>query len=157
MNLTKLLCLSVISFSMSSFADTTIVNKSDLYGSWQCDHDFSEPQKNIKIKLNYSINLMKNGTSAGNADLLFSMGGMPELKYKEVDTALWSLEGNQLKFVSNNIQFINVSHPELEQLLNLQQLFPKRVNESVKVLGLSKKYIKIQSQQHNDVYTCLKF
>ena len=103
------------------------------------------------------INLMKNGTSTGNADLVFSMEGMPELKYKEVDTALWSLKGNQLQFVSNNIQFINVSHPELEQLLNLQQLFPKRVNESVKVLGLSKKYIKIQSQQHNDVYTCLKF
>lgn len=115
MNLTKLLCISAVSICMSSFADTAIMNKSDLYGSWQCEHDFSEPQKNMRVMLNYTINLMKNGTSVGNADLLFSMGGMPTLKYKEVDTALWRLQGNQLQFVSNNIQFINVSHPEPRQ------------------------------------------
>ena len=122
MNLTKLLCISAISFSMSSFADSTKINKADLYGSWQCDHNFSEPQKNIKIKVNYTINLMKNGSSTGNGTLLFSMGGMPELKYREADTALWGIKGDQLQFFSNNIQFINESHPELEQLLNLKQL-----------------------------------
>lgn len=156
MNLTKLLCLSALSFSMASFADQTNINKANLYGSWQCDHDFSDPNKNLKINFNYTINLINNGTSVGNATLLFAMGGMPQLQYKEADTALWSLKGDQLQFVSNNIQFINVSHPELEQLLNLKQLFPKSVNETVKVLELSKKHIKIQSKQHNDAYTCLK-
>ena len=156
MNFTKLLFISTFHFRFQVLLHPATINKADLYGSWQCDHDFSEPQKNIKIKLNYTINLMKNGTSAGNADLLFSMGGMPELKYREADTALWTLKGDQLQFVSNNIQFINESHPELEQLLNLKQLFPKSVNESVKVLELTKKQIKIQSKQHNDAYSCLK-
>jgi len=156
MNLTKLLCFSALSFSMASFAEPININKTNLYGSWQCDHDFSDPNKNLKIKFNYTINLINNGTSVGNATLLFAMGGMPELQYKEADTALWSLKGDQLQFVSNNIQFTNVSHPELEQLLNLKQLFPKSINEAVKVLELSQKHIKIQSKQHHDAYTCLK-
>jgi hypothetical protein len=99
---------------------------------------------------------MKNGTSEGFATLLFSMGGLPELEYREVDKALWSLNGTQLNIASNNIQFINVSHPEFDQLLNLQQQFPKSVKESVNVLELTKSHMKIQSEQHDEGYTCLK-
>lgn len=156
MNFTKLLFISILSLSISSFVHSTTIKKSNLYGSWQCDHDLGDPNKNLKINFNYTINLMKNGTSEGFATLFFSMGGLPELKYREIDKATWRLEGEQLHIQSNSIQFINESHPEFEQLLNLQQQFPKSVNESVKIVGLTKYTIKLQSKQHNDVYSCVK-
>lgn len=150
------LTLSALSFSTPNFAASPSFNKTNIYGDWVCSHELGETDENLQTKLNYKIRFNHNGTSNGNASLLFTINGLPPLVYQEVDTALWQIEGEYLTISSNNISFSNVSHPEFEALLNLQQHFPKSVNEKVKILKLTKKSLAVQSKNHSDVFNCGK-
>tara|TARA_R110001583_G_scaffold28634_3_gene101290 strand:- start:6336 stop:6842 length:507 start_codon:yes stop_codon:yes gene_type:complete len=163
MNLIKVLPLfSVLPLLAASFSMPTVaeqvktINKSDLYGSWGCQHEVEEPNTKMTIKVSYNINYVKNGTSNGVGALLFKVGGMPELKYSATDSSTWTLEGDNLTIKSNDINFKNVSHPELEALLNLKQILPTTINESGKILELSKTNLKVKSTSYGEVYSCLK-
>lgn len=157
MNSTKLLFVSMLlSFFVSHSAFSAEINKNNLYGNWQCKYDFNDPNKGLKVNFNYNIHFMKNGTSQGFATLLVSMGGLPELIYKEVDESLWTVKDNELNLTTKKIQFINVNNPDVEKLLNLQQLFPKKINESVIIIELTKHLIKIKPKKDSGVYQCSK-
>ena len=157
MNSTKLLFIAMILFAFfSNSAFSAEINKNNLYGSWQCKYDFNDPNKGLKLNFNYNIHFMENGTSQGFATLLVSMGGLPELIYKEIDESLWTVKDNELNITTKNIQFINVNNPDVEKLLDLQQLFPKKVNESVKIIELTKNLIKIKPNKDSGVYQCSK-
>lgn len=157
MNLIKVLPLLAFSFSMPTIADQVIkINKNDLYGSWVCQHEVEEPNIKMAIKVSYKINYAKNGTSNGVGDLLFKIGGMPELKYSVIDNSTWQLKGNSLTIKSQDIKFTNVSHTELENFLNLKKILPKSINESGVILELSKVNLKVKSTSYGDIYSCTK-
>jgi len=159
MKLTRSFLLSTLitpTLLWSSVTHSAAVKQEQLYGKWQCIHHFSEPNQNISIKVDYTIELMKNKTSVGKGDLFFTMGGLPPFAYKESDSSLWDLQGNLLTLQSTAIGFVNISHPELEQVLNLQQLFPKHIKETVEVVSVSAQQIKVASSSHGKAYTCDK-
>lgn len=157
MNLIKVLPLLAFSFSMPTIADQVKkINQNNLYGSWVCQHEVEEPNTKMAIKASYKINYAKDGTSSGVGALLFKIGGMPELKYNVIDNSTWQLKGDSLTIKSQDIKFINVSHPELDNFLNLKTILPKSINESGIILELSKVNLKVKSTSYGEVYSCTK-
>lgn len=132
------------------------ITEKNLYGTWLCQHDMEEPNTKMSIKVNYKINYLANGQSNGSGYLFFKINGMPELKYSVSDNSYWVLKGNDLNIKSKDINFENVSHPELEALLNLKKILPATVNESGTIMALTKTTLKVKSASYGEVYTCAK-
>jgi len=156
MHLPTFFLSSVFALVFSSPTLASAIDKSSLYGSWVCEHSLGNNNKNLQVNFIYHVNVNKNGTSTGEATLTFSMAALPPLIYQEVDTALWTLDRDNLTISSDNIQFSNMSHPEYEALLNLQQHFPRHVNETLKVTQLTKLALTLFSERYNDVYHCVR-
>lgn len=154
MNFIKVLLIVATAFPLQSLAAS--IQKNDLYGQWRCNYIFGSQIQNLKANITYNININKNGTNQGKGTILFSLIGLPELKYQETDTGTWALQENELKVVSTSLQFKNISHPELDQFLNLQNNLPRKINEILDIVKLTKETMTVQSKRHNKTYTCKK-
>ncbi|TEW55341.1 hypothetical protein E2R68_06225 [Psychromonas sp. RZ22] len=166
MKIIKTLPLLMFAFSLSSFATTPnsanavaknkSINKDNIYGYWHCKDEVIDPKTQIKVKVNYTVNFLNNGKSKGFGTALFTIPGMPVVTYKATDSSTWKLKGDQLTMSSTELTFVNVSNPELDQILNLKSFFPKKVNESAQILTLSKTSLKAKAKSNKQIYTCVK-
>ena len=166
MNLVKVLPTLMFIYSMPSFAaevstaestpTVSSITEKNLYGTWLCQHEVEEPNTKMSIKVNYKINYLTNGQSNGSGYLFFKINGMPELKYSVTDNSTWALKGNELNIKSKDVNFKNVSHPELEALLNLKKILPATVNESGTIMALTQTTLKVKSASYGEMYTCGK-
>ncbi|MDA7747041.1 hypothetical protein N8878_06905 [Psychromonas sp.] len=132
------------------------IDEKDLYGVWHCQHDTVEPRTKMKININYNINFAENGKSKGFGTLLFYIPNMPVIKYKATDSSSWSIKNDQLIMSSDEIKFVNVSHPQLDQFLNLKTILPQTINESGQIVELSKSTLKVKSNSYADIHSCSK-
>jgi len=161
MNLVKILPALLLFYAIPSMAESNVtnaspINKSNLYGSWFCQHKIEEPNSKMVIDVNYRIKYNQDNTSQGYGILLFALSGMPKLKYSITDSSTWQLKEDTLSMSSQNIEFKNVSHPELESILNLKKILPATVNESGKVINLSNDELTVKSEAYSDLIQCVR-
>lgn len=150
-----LLLLSVI--SMSSFAnETKAFDEKNIYGSWNCKDTIVDKKTKMTIKFDYNITYIDQGKSYGSGSVFIIPAGFSELKYHVSDRSTWSIKEGNLNISSTDFKLQNVSYPELEKILNLKSIFPKKISESVKILELTKFRIKVQSKRAGKQYTCFK-
>jgi hypothetical protein len=157
MNLINVLPLFTLVCSMSAFATgQKAINESDLYGNWNCKHEVNNSNTKMKAKINYNVNFFRTGKSNGFGTLLFKLPNLPELKYSLTGNSIWKIKEGHLLLSSTEIKSVNVSHPELDQLLNVKQFIPKRINESSNILKLTKSSLEVKSQSNGRIYACNK-
>ncbi|MDN2663250.1 hypothetical protein OW492_07640 [Psychromonas sp. 14N.309.X.WAT.B.A12] len=161
MNLVKTLPALLLFYAIPSMAETSVtnvtpINPSNLYGSWFCQHKIEEPNSNMVVDVNYRIQYNQDNTSQGYGILLFTLSGMPKLKYSITDSSTWQLKEDVLSMNSQNIDFKNVSHPELESILNLKKILPATVNESGKIVNLSKNELTVKSDAYSELIQCVR-
>jgi hypothetical protein len=153
----KILPLFVFTFSMSTLAnDSKTINENNLYGLWNCKHTMEDRKLKMKIKIDYDVNVVRNGKSNGVGVLLFKIPNFPELAYSLSDNSQWKIKGGNLTLSSTELKLKNTSYPELEKMLNLRRLLPKNINESAKILELTKSKLKVQSKSDGGIYACSK-
>jgi hypothetical protein len=153
----KKLSLLCLFFSFSTLAnDTTKINVKNLYGTWNCTHTMEEKISKMNIKIDYNIDILRNGKSTVLGTVLFKISNFPELKYNLSDSSNWKIKEGNLVLSSTELEVKNQSYPELEKILNLKSLFPKKVNESVKILELTKAKLKVWSRSDGGIHTCSK-
>ena len=155
----KILFVSLLSvtFSISVFAENTSgINITNIHGLWHCQGASFNAKTNMSIKGNYNVLFMANGTSTGNGNLFLSVLGMPEIEYRLVDEAKWAIKSDQLFFSSSNFSLKNISNPEFEQMVNINELIPKKINDSVKILKLTQTELQVQSKRDNRIFGCSK-
>ena len=141
----------------NAFSDTgTAINKNDLIGSWNCTHQFVEPSTKMLINVDYKTNFIANGNAYGSGDLLFTIEGMPKINYKASDNSTWSLKGDELTIKSKNINFTNVSHPQLDKFLDIKKILPASINESGKLTTLTSNKLTVKSNSYGKSYSCTK-
>ena len=157
MNRIIILSLFTFVFSMSTLAnDSKTINENNLYGMWNCKHTMDDKNLKMKIKIDYDVNIVSTGKSNGSGVLSFNIPNFPELAYSLSDSSNWKIEGGNLILSSTELKVENRSYPELEQILNLRSLLPKKVNESAKIIELTKSKLKVQSKSDGGIYTCSK-
>ncbi|RBW47040.1 hypothetical protein DS885_05220 [Psychromonas sp. B3M02] len=161
MNLVKILPALLLFYSLPNLAEESNVNatpikQSNLYGSWFCQHKIEEPNSKMLIDVNYRLQYKQDNTSQGYGILLFTLSGMPKLKYSIKDSSTWQLQGDNLTMHSQNIEFNNVSHPELESILSLKKILPVTINESGKILSLTNNELTVKSDAYSELIQCVK-
>ncbi|MFT7006336.1 MAG: hypothetical protein ACJAXJ_000844 [Colwellia sp.] len=153
----KILPLFAFAFSMSTLAnDSKTINENNLYGLWNCKHTMEDRKLKMKIKIDYDVNVVRSGKSNGVGVLLFKIPNFPELAYSFSDSSQWKIKGGNLTLSSTELKLKNTSYPELEKMLNLRRLLPKNINESAKILELTKSKLKVQSKSDGGIYACSK-
>lgn len=126
----------------------------DLIGQWRCPYQVIEPTTKIRADIHYEIDFKKSGQSEGTGHLFLTLEGMPGFKYLINDKSDWKLTDNKLTLVSKSLSFKNVTNPQFDQLLNLQSLFPKKVNESVTIIELSKSILTLSHKTLTNAVIC---
>ena len=153
----KKIPLLLLFFSISVLAnDSTNINKKNLYGTWNCKHTMEEKTSKMKVNIDYNVNILSNGRSTGVGVVLFKMSNFPELTYNLSDSSNWQIKDDNLILTSTKLEVKNKSYPELEKMLNLRSLLPKKVNESVKILELTKAKLKVWSRVDGEIHICSK-
>jgi hypothetical protein len=157
MNQLKISLLFFWFFSISILAnDSTTINENNLYGTWNCMHTLEEKLSKMKVEIDYNINVLRNGKSNGLGVVLFNIPNFPKLEYSLSDSSNWKIKDDNLILSSTELQLKNKNYPELEKILNLRSLVPKKINESVKILELTKTKLKVWSRTDGGIHTCSK-
>ena len=157
MLLIKTLTMFPLVLSMASFAaETASINKTDLYGDWNCQYEGQDAKTKMKVKIDYNVNFERTGKSKGFASLFFNVANLPELEYSLKDNSAWEVKGSKLIITSTDITSVNVSHPELDKFFNLKQLIPTTINESSTIVTLTKNNLKVKSDATGHIYSCNK-
>jgi len=157
MNLMKVLPLVSVVFCCSAFAtEQTTYDQNLILGSWNCQHQLEETKTKMKVKVNYNINFFTTGKSNGAGSVFFTLANLPQLECSLKNSATWEIKQGKLILSSTEIESKNISHPELDTLINLDKFIPKSVTESSKIVTLTKSTLEVKSKSDAGVYTCSK-
>jgi hypothetical protein len=101
--------------------------ESKLYGSWNCKLSIEEEE--VKLSMDYVVTYIRNGKSNGFGYLVES---------------------------TIEIKLVNVSHPDTEDVWDLENMLPQNISESSEVLVLNNSLLKVKSESDGTIYSCNK-
>tara|TARA_R110001583_G_scaffold22377_7_gene84012 strand:+ start:10254 stop:10748 length:495 start_codon:yes stop_codon:yes gene_type:complete len=136
--------------------DTKNINQTNLYGSWNCKGAMQHKQLKMGVKFDYNIHFKKDFKSTGEGLVSFTIPNFSALDYQLSDNSTWKIDNDEIIYASNDLKLINVSHPELAKIINLEKLMPETINESSKILLLTKTKLEVQAKVDNKIYSCTK-
>lgn len=157
MNYLKALPLITSSLLMSACSTNHIqyeLPETKLYGTWNCKVNFQE--EDVKLSLDYDVTYIRNGKSNGFGILKFKAPDIPEMEYSMADSSSWELDNGYLIETTTEIKLVNISHPEFDELLNLESMFPQNISESSEILVLNNSLLKVKSETDGTIYSCNK-
>lgn len=91
-----------------------------------------------------------------------SMGSMrvkfaqefPEVTYSIAGSSSWEVQNGYLITTVEDVKIVNLSHPELDKLINLTEMLPKNISESQEVVELSDTKLTLKSESNGALYQC---
>lgn len=142
---------------MSSFAtNSQPIKESYLYGSWKCKGEMVHKKTNMTFNFNYKVNFENNGQANGFGSVLLSFSEFTNLKYSLLDNSTWEIKNGRLIYSSIYIKLKNISHPNLDSIVNLEKLMPQHIEETSKIIRLTKSELEVQPKKNGRKYVCLK-
>lgn len=145
-----LLCVS------ASMADVTKqeINPEKLLGTWRCDVTVEEGD--IKINIISDDIYIRNGKSNSFGTMTFQSKDTPAITYSVVANGTWEINRNFLISTYTNLKFVNLTHPELDKIINLQDFFPENVSDSAEIIELSDNILSVKSESNGQRIHCTK-
>lgn len=151
--------LSLLAFAISISGsaganEAKAFDQKNLHGSWNCKHTMENTASMMKV--DYDIHYSADGKASGNGTVWLRMQNFPEMEYSLSNRSTWEIKANSLIVSSAEFTLVNRSHPELDQFLNLESLFPQNVRESSTILELTQSKLVARSDTYGGVYSCSK-
>jgi hypothetical protein len=128
--------------------------QTQLYGLWHCSSSFEE--EGFKVALDYEVNYVRNGKSNSFGTLIFKSPDLPEMEYSIASSANWEYQNGYLIETSTEIKLVKLSHPEFDDVFNLESKFPQEISESSEVLVLNNTLLTRKSESDGTVSSCAK-
>lgn len=127
-----------------------------LYGKWNCE--FSDASEDQSFSLVSEDTYIRNGRANSFGDLKFTVPQMPnqEFVYSITATADWEVQDKYLVTTIDDVKIVNLSHPELDEILNLKDFFPENVSESAEILDISANRLILRSESDNSITQCTR-
>lgn len=148
------LCLTIVTLCQSARALSDEYSKEQFYGTWNCVVVDESVEGKIVIDLDVSYAPNSQMNSSGSTTLFIA--GLPEIKYSIAFKGVWEYQDGYLIETSNEVKIVNISHPELDELLNPEGLFPESLSESTEVIMLTESSLTLKSEGDNVTYSCDK-
>jgi hypothetical protein len=128
--------------------------QTQLYGLWHCDLSIDE--EGVKVVMDYEVNYVRNGKSNGFGTIIFKAPGLPEMEYSMAGSSNWGYQNGYLIETTTEIKLVNLSHPEFDEVFNLESMFPQNISESSEILVLNNTLLTLKSESDGTVYSCDK-
>ncbi|MDN3391937.1 hypothetical protein [Pseudoalteromonas sp. APC 3691] len=159
MKIHKIILVASLAISTSVFAGNGAPEPSNIdeqiYGSWNCQ--YSHEENGSKISFETEETYVRNGRSNSFGIMKAKFAPeLPEIEYSLAGSATWNIDNGYLVTTLDDIKVVNLSHPELDKIINLQDMFPKNLSESSKILELSTSKLSLKSESDGTVYHCTK-
>jgi hypothetical protein len=123
-----------------------------LYGNWNCK--LAVEDKEIKVQIDVDVNYVRNGHSNAFGTMTIQAPELPELEYSIATSSNWEFKNGYLIETTNELKIVNVSHPEIDDVFNLESLFPQNISESSEILVLNDSMLTLKSEMDGSVYSC---
>jgi hypothetical protein len=125
----------------------------DLLGSWNCS--ISVDQLGQKMTIESEESYGRNGHLDGIGTMWLTFGpGYPEIEYSFVGTSTWEIVDNFIVSVMTDIEVVNLSHPEYDEMFNMKDMFLTGSSDSAEILELSKTKLTLKTEPDNFIYSC---
>lgn len=148
---TTLLLSSTASCATQSIEQSTL--KKGLLGNWNCSLNIEENGLMMSMKVEDSYIRNGRSNSFGDLEVQFSPEH-PVISYSIAGTSTWDLIDGFLVSTSTDIKIVNLTHPEFDEVFNLQEMFPTNVSDSSEIIHLSKNKLTLKSEGDNIIYQC---
>ena len=148
--------ISACSSNSLSYPD----NKSLLYGTWNCQFnsevniEIDGAIKKSKLFMDVDTTYIRNGSSNSFGTLKIQFPDLPEIEYSYSDSSKWEIRGKYIISKSEEIKIVNLSHPGLDDIINLGDLLPQRISDSEEILRITKAEISLKSESDGEIYNC---
>jgi hypothetical protein len=106
--------------------------------------------------MDYVVTYIRNGKSNGFGLLKLKLPELPEMEYSFADSSNWELNNGYLVESTIEIKLVNVSHPDVEDVWDLENMLPQNISESSEVLVLNNSLLKVKSESDGTIYSCNK-
>lgn len=127
--------------------------KKALYGSWNCGIDVEEGATRMSIASEDTF--IRNGRSNSFGTMKLKISAeLPEIEYSIAASSTWEIIDGFLVSTLTDVKVINISHPEFDKVINLQDMFPKNISESAEIVELSQSKLILKSETDGSVYRC---
>ncbi len=149
------LSLFTVIAGCSSEPSQHYVYNQNILGPWECN--YSSKEDDFAISLNSTDTYIRNGNSNsfGFMKIRYT-NDTPEVEYSIAGTATWKIQGKYLIQTMTDVKIVNISHPGLDELFNLQEMFPTNISESSEILKLTATELVLDSESGAGLYTCSK-
>jgi len=149
------LSLFTIIAGCSSEPSQHYVYHQNILGPWDCNYSFKEDD--FSASISSTDTYVRNGASHSFGIMKIRYASdTPEVEYSLAGTATWKIQGKYLIQTMTDIKIVNVSHPEVDEIFNLQEMFPTNVSESSEILKLTAAELVLDSESGTGLYTCSK-
>lgn len=144
-------------FSSACVADVTnlTVSREKLFGTWSCEASFKE--NDIEIKIVSDDTYVRNGSSNSFGTMTLQLSKeAPPIEYSIASTGTWEIDSKFLVTTFTDLKIVNLSHPEFDKILNLQEMFPMNMSESAEIVELSYTTLSVKSESDGQRYNCTR-
>ncbi|WP_404437272.1 hypothetical protein [Stutzerimonas chloritidismutans] len=150
-----LLLLTVTASGCASEPYPAFDHSQNILGVWDCAAVIEENGASLKVESKDTY--LRNGASHsfGIMKAKFS-DELPEIQYSVAGTSAWKIEGEYLIQTMTDLKIVNLTHPEFDDVIKLQDIFPENISESSVILRLTSTELVVDSESGAGVYRCSK-
>lgn len=126
-----------------------------LIGGWNCVTAAKEDE--LEISISSDEFFVRNGKINSTATMLLKISDeFPNLEYLVNSSGTWKADKNFLIITSADQKFINVSHPELDSILDFNDLFPNEASDSFEVVNQTEGSFSAISESDGSRLECIR-
>lgn len=145
----SLAVLPLLLASMELMADQRLL------GTWNCAYAVQEQDVSVTSETREIYASDGRIDSSGTMRVRMSPE-MPEISYSLAATGHWEMADDALVVTASEVRIVNLSHPEFDRLLDLQEMMPEGISESMAIVELSAADLILRSETDGRLYNCRK-
>lgn len=140
----------------SSSSASNNFSRSQFFGGWNCS--FSNKEDGVLVSIDLNVNYIRNGSSNSFGTMTFKPQEQSEMEveYSISSSGNWEYQDGYLIETVKEMKIVNLSHPELDEILNLENILPQNISESSEVLLLNGTTLKLKSESNGEIISCNK-
>lgn len=114
-------------------------------------------ESGTKMEAAWKATYIRNGRTNDIGTIKFILPMQPKpvaLTYSMTTSGTWEIVDGFLAHTTNELKLVNISHPGLDDIINLTDMFPQTVSDSSKILVLNDQRLELLSESTGIISQC---
>lgn len=143
----------------SVFTPKKATNEELILGSWNCSQEIKNLDVGGFMKFEIVDVYMDDGTVSSSGSIKLRLNSnVPVVDYSKSAKGTWSITNDKITYVTNEEKVVNISHPELDKVFNLQEELKgnEPLTTNITTLNNSQMILNEEAGGDNGIYKCTR-